>query len=191
MSIYTRTGDNGTTSILSGERVSKASPEIDAGGSIDELSAFLGLVRAEKSREESLIFDIQKTLLIIGGELAKLSLWENNRLNSTAARITSEHVQRLEQEIDRVSSTLPPFHGFAIPGENRVSALLHVARTVCRRAERSLVRWDAIKQHEYATQNDVEPKPNSDSSPMIPPLILQYLNRLSDLLFVLACHTAP
>ncbi|MDR1493137.1 MAG: cob(I)yrinic acid a,c-diamide adenosyltransferase [Planctomycetaceae bacterium] len=187
MSIYTKTGDDGMTTNILGQRVSKASPEIDAGGCIDELSAFLGFVRAEKTVEEALIFDIQKTLLTLGGELAKLPKRKNNKANNATISITPKHVQQLEQEIDRVSAASFSFRGFIIPGDNRVSALLHVARTVCRRAERSLVHWNEIQKCESAAQNNKE---TNHFSSNISPIILQYLNRLSDLLFVLACRAA-
>lgn len=163
MPIYTRTGDRGTTGTASGRRVSKASLEIEAGGCVDELSAFLGLARTEQTDDaiKSLLLDVQQSLLTLGGDVAM----DDSRLSET-------EVVRLEQAIDLYSKSLPPFHEFVLPGDNRASATLHVARTVCRRVERVLVQYDETR--------------TTESQKPISPCVLRYLNRLSDLLFVLA-----
>ena len=160
MSIHTRKGDTGTTSLYGVVRVDKDDPSIEVCGNIDELSASLGIVRTERlpAQFESIILRIQQELIACCTDIV-----------SDKTTISSEHVQRIESDIDRIESELPPLMQFIIPGENRLSALLHLSRTVCRRAERSLV-----------TLCRTEDKP---------PLLVAYLNRLGDLLFVLARAT--
>ena len=157
MPIYTRSGDAGTTSLYGGVRVDKDVPDIDVCGSIDELSASLGVVRAEglPAQFESIVLRIQQELIAFCAEI----------VTGTAA-ISSEHVRQIEADIDVLESDLPPLRQFVIPGENRLSALLHLSRTVCRRAERSLVTLCRTEKKS--------------------PYLVAYVNRLSDLLFVMA-----
>ena len=155
--IYTRTGDSGTTSFGGGVRVDKDDPGIDVCGHIDELSASLGVVRTEglSMPFETIILRIQQELIVFCADIV-----------SESAAISPEHIQRIESDIDRISSELLPLTQFIIPGNNRLSAMLHLSRTVCRRAERSLVTLCHTKNK--------------------PPYLIAYLNRLSDLLFVMA-----
>jgi cob(I)alamin adenosyltransferase len=170
MKIYTRTGDLGETALFAGPRVGKDMPRIEVCGTIDELSAALAVARAEPLDAEAdrLLDRVQHELFAVGAELAT---------PEPAARgvqwIGPEHVKALEAEIDRRQGGLPPLDEFVLPGGTRAAALLHLARAVCRRAERRLVTL--IRRNE-------EP---------ISLVLMAYLNRLSDLLFVLArCENA-
>jgi len=163
--IYTRTGDSGETALLGGARVSKADPRVAAYGDVDELNAWLGFVLAGgvDATIASALEPIQRDLFAIGARLADPSRKVANRVEKTA--VNSGDVQRLEEAIDRLESDLPPLRRFILPGGSSSGAALHVARTVCRRAERTIVGLGS---------DHVEPE------------ILEYLNRLSDLLFVMA-----
>jgi cob(I)alamin adenosyltransferase len=157
--IYTRTGDDGTTGLANGERVDKTDARVAAFGDVDETNSALGLLLAEKDLPPpiSAIFTrIQHELFEIGAELSLPGY----------RQITAEHVTRLEQDLDALNDELPPLKEFVLPGGTRAAAICHVARTVCRRAERSA--WAASKLEE------------------LNPELLRYLNRLSDLLFVTA-----
>jgi cob(I)alamin adenosyltransferase len=157
--IYTRTGDDGTTGLGDGTRVSKQSARIEAIGAIDELNSQLGLLLTEAALPQAIretLTQVQHALFELGGELSI----------PNHARITGAMVTQLEQELDRLNETLPPLKEFILPGGSRAAALAHVARAVCRRAERRLVA--------LAGMEDVSP------------LAIQYTNRLSDLLFVMA-----
>lgn len=162
MSIVTKTGDNGTTGLLGGTRISKASPRLHAYGTVDELNAILGLVLAEENLPEPLerqIGSLQHTLFRLGSDLsapASLSL----------RRMETEDVVLLEEWITSLENSLPPLQNFIVPGGCRTAALLHHARTVCRRAERWVV-----------TLAEEEP---------VNPHAQIYLNRLSDYLFLAA-----
>ena len=160
--IYTRTGDDGTTGLGTGERVDKCDVRIEACGSVDETNAQLGLLLAEEISDEIRVClaRVQNELFDLGAEL---SLPEY-------VGVSAEHVKRLERDLDAFNANLPPLAEFVLPGGNRSAAVCHVARTVCRRAERA--GWLAAKQHP------------------IRPAVLQYLNRLSDLLFVIARRLA-
>ena len=162
--IYTRSGDHGETALLLGGRVPKDELRIEVGGQVDELSAVLGLVRTAEIEPKiaEMVFRIQNQLLDFGAEVACPAA-ERHGLR----KIDAEKVRQMEREIDRFEAELPPLTQFIIPGADQGSALLHLARTVCRRAERRLVTL--IRDE-----------------PEISPLLLSYLNRLSDLLFVLA-----
>jgi len=155
--IYTRTGDAGTTGLGDGSRVAKDSLRIEAIGAVDELNSALGALLAETIPDNvrAGLLNIQHDLFDIGGEL------------SIPGHISvgPEHVTRLENELDRYNDTLKPLKEFILPGGSRGAALCHVARTVCRRAERRVVSL-------------------STTEPLAPSL-QHYLNRLSDLLFVL------
>jgi cob(I)alamin adenosyltransferase len=156
--IVTRTGDAGTTGLGDGTRVAKDSPRIAAIGDVDELNSTLGLLLAEELAPElrDELVSVQHDLFDLGGELS---------IPGHAA-IGDEHVARLEAAIERHNAPLAPLKEFILPGGTRAAALAHVARTVCRRAERSVVHL-------------------ASASPVSDP-VRRYLNRLSDLLFVLA-----
>jgi cob(I)alamin adenosyltransferase len=163
--IYTKTGDTGETSLFDSTRVSKADPRVDAYGEVDELNACLGAARAA-TPDEDLVADIaliQQRLFAVGAALADPRARIAERVSKAAVRVSD--VQHLEQVIDRLEAELPPLRRFILPGGGQAGAWLHVARTVCRRAERRVVGLgegaaDAV--------------------------VVTYLNRLSDLLFVMA-----
>lgn len=167
MKIYTKTGDAGETGLFGGGRVSKDHPRVTAYGDVDELNAAIGVARAappEKLAAE-LLEQIQRDLFAVGAELAAP---EPAKLSKTLAGhpIGEPDVTRLERAIDAHEALLPPLREFILPGGSPKAAGLHFARTTCRRAERSVVAL----RHAAA----------------VSPAILRYLNRLSDLLFVLA-----
>ena len=165
MKIYTKTGDLGETSLLGGTRVPKDHLRVAAYGDLDETNAALGAVRAlAEEPPERLLFSIQKDLFAIGAQLADPT--HKVAAKRTKATVAAAHVRRLEKAIDVREGSLPPLRSFVLPGGTPAAALLHQARTVCRRAERSVVT--------LAREADVDPR------------IIVYLNRLSDLLFVLA-----
>jgi cob(I)alamin adenosyltransferase len=159
--VYTRTGDRGETSLVGGRRVRKDSARVDAYGDVDELNSLLGVVRAHMgdSPANRLLAEIQNELFTVGADLA-------SPLEIKAPRIEPDHIARLERAIEEWNRALPPLREFVLPGGAVPGALLHLARAVARRAERRVVRLAAeepINEH-----------------------VLVYLNRLSDLLFVLA-----
>jgi cob(I)alamin adenosyltransferase len=166
--IYTKTGDGGETSLFDKSRVSKADPRVDAYGDVDELNACLGAARAACTAADlsDALAVIQKDLFALGARLADPSSRIAERVTKAAVRSTD--VERLEQLIDTLEAELPPLRRFILPGGGPCGAWLHVARTVCRRAERNVVSLG---------QDAVEP------------VIVHYLNRLSDLLFVMARAT--
>jgi cob(I)alamin adenosyltransferase len=164
VTIYTRTGDTGETSYFDGTRVRKDDARLDAYGDVDELNAWLGLVRA--SDLDPAIGDelahIQRDLFALGAQLADPG--EKLAARVTKAVLGDEDVARLEALIDRLDAEVPPLRRFILAGGTTAGAALHVARTVCRRAERRMVAL----------------------APPVDPVLLRYTNRLSDLLFVLA-----
>ena len=163
--IYTRGGDKGYTSIVGGKRVKKSSHIIEAIGNIDELNALMGLIiNYLKHNQKKIIKNIQNDLFDIGADLAT----PLNKKKNTV-RLNQIHTIYLENEIDKINSKLKPLTSFILPGGNKVSGLLHLARTINRRCEVSIVKL-----------NNKE-KINSE--------ILKYINRLSDFLFVLARQT--
>lgn len=164
MKIYTKTGDTGETSLFDNSRVSKADARVDAYGEVDELNACLGAARAARLDPElsGIVEEIQKELFAIGARLADPAHRIAARV--TKADIAGEQVARLEGIIDRLEAALPPLRRFILPGGGPAGSLLHLARTVCRRAERRIVA--------LALPAD--------------PIVVVYLNRLSDLLFVMA-----
>ena len=169
MKIYTKTGDAGETGLFGGGRTSKDSPRVAAYGEVDELNAALGLARALEPQEfaDALLQRIQRDLFTIGAELATPDPDKLQKaLSRTSAAIGESDIAALEDAIDGHQSRLEPLKNFILPGGAPKAAALHLARTVCRRAERAVV---ALSRHEQ-----------------ISPAILRYLNRLSDLLFVLA-----
>ena len=164
MKIYTRTGDSGQTSLFGGSRVRKDDRRVEAYGEVDELNAWLGLARANPLDPDvdGEIVQIQRDLFALGAQLADPS--DKLAPAVTKAMMGDADVARLEQTIDRFEASLPPLRKFILAGGSPAGAALHVARTVCRRAERRIVALD----------------------PPVDPILLRYVNRLSDLLFVLA-----
>jgi cob(I)alamin adenosyltransferase len=167
MRIYTRTGDEGQTGLFGGGRVDKDHPRVEAYGDVDELNAVIGQARAVEMmpRIDEVLVPIQRDLFGIGALLATPDL-DRMRQQLEKARIDEDRIAQLELAIDEGERELEPLKAFIMPGGTPKSAALHVARTVCRRAERKVIHL----------QRDVE----------IPQLVVVYLNRLSDLLFVLA-----
>lgn len=156
--IYTKTGDDGSTGLGDGERISKHSLRIEAIGAVDELNSQLGLLLTENTLPQAMrttLTRIQHELFELGGELSIPNY----------VRISDAMVTQLEQELDAMNETLLPLKEFILPGGSRPTALCHVARAVCRRAERRLI---ALHQQEAVS-----------------PAAIKYLNRLSDLLFVM------
>ncbi len=165
--IYTKGGDTGETSLLGGTRVAKCHERVEAYGNLDELNSFLGVVRdhdiAPHYRE--ILVGIQENLFVAEAHVARDPRTASRELPSLA----EDAILLLEKEIDAMNEELPPLVHFILPGGHPVVSSCHVARTVCRRAERSLVSLNR-------------------SSP-VDPVIIRYLNRLSDYLFVLARKT--
>jgi cob(I)alamin adenosyltransferase len=164
MNIYTKTGDAGDTGLLGGNRVSKDHMRIEAYGTLDELNAWLGLIADvfPNQFESDFVRGLQNDVFLLGSHLAA----ENEKGKSYLNPIRAELLQELESEIDRMTASLPPLRNFILPGGHVVVSQVHIARTVCRRAERMVVRLH------HADQVD--------------PLIIQILNRMSDYLFTLA-----
>ena len=159
MKIYTKTGDSGTTSLVSGTRVSKAHPRVMTYGDLDELISCIGLLRCETDPELPLR-RIQIHLMNVSAHLA------NDGRSTRLKPLDEGETAFLEEEIDRMTAAIPPQKAFVLPGEPHEASLAHIARTICRRAERSAVR--------------IEDKTDQDA------IALQYVNRLSDYLFTLA-----
>jgi cob(I)alamin adenosyltransferase len=167
-SIYTGTGDDGTTSLFHGGRVSKGGPATEALGAIDEAVAALGLARA-LSPDPALkadILELQRGLFVVGADLAT-NPKERAKLEAGVSMVTSEMVERLEAKTDEIVRANPLPDAFVVPGENPVSAVLDLARSIVRRAERR-----AVGLRESGSEVNAE--------------VIRYLNRLSDLLFVMA-----
>lgn len=164
MKLYTKTGDKGETSLFGGKRVFKNNLRIDAYGTVDELNASIGVALAESTSQdtEQTLRKIQNDLFILGGDLAT----PLTELKVNIPRTKNELIDNLEAEIDRYDSKVGALKNFILPGGTKASALLHLSRTVCRRAERKVVALSSLEQ--------------------INEEIVKYLNRLSDLLFVLA-----
>jgi len=162
MKIYTKTGDDGTTGVQGGKRISKSNLRIKAYGTIDELNATIGLVLSKKFDDdiEDLLRNIQNDLFVAGSDLS------NPDLSNMKNRITKEMVANIEKNIDRLENELPPITNFILPGGHEVASLIHIARTIARRAETIV-----ISLNEKEKVNDECKK---------------FLNRLSDLLFVIA-----
>ena len=167
MKIYTRTGDSGSTALFGGGRVSKDHIRVAAYGDVDELNSVIGLVRATAPREfeDALLESIQRDLFSIGGHLATPDP-DKVRKTLEKASLSADQVAEFERVIDAADRELPALTAFVLPAGTPKAATLHVARTVCRRAERQVVHLAAQET--------------------VPELFLVYLNRLSDLLFTLA-----
>jgi len=169
MKIYTKTGDGGTTSLIGGTRVSKAHLRIEAYGTIDELNSYIGLCKDLLGEQNSAVLpEIQDRLFTIGSALA---CDPEKETKMKIPDLKEEDVALLENEIDSMNEMLPPMKSFILPGGHATVSHIHIARCICRRAERSCVRLQIEK-------NEVES------------IIPKYLNRLSDYLFVLARYTA-
>jgi cob(I)alamin adenosyltransferase len=166
LKIYTRRGDAGQTDLFGGERVGKDALRVEVYGEVDELNSVVGLAAAHSSHAdlEGLLQRIQSTLFDVGAHLATPDAAHREKAKVPSA--STEDVDELEECIDRFEGELEPLKSFVLPGGTAAAAAFHVARTVCRRAERRAV-----------TLNDSEP---------LDPTLLKYLNRLSDLLFTLA-----
>ena len=167
--IYTRMGDAGQTSLAGGQRVAKDDPRIQAFGEVDELNAFVGMARVScmESREGRLKDGLAQILRRVQHELFNLGsilATKPEDVHPKQARVTEADVQQLEREIDGCNAELPPLRSFVLPGGTRLNTELHAARTICRRAERLLVGLARTEE--------------------VPAVALQYLNRLSDALFV-------
>lgn len=167
MKIYTKTGDGGETGLFGGDRVSKASSRVDAYGEVDELNSVLGVVRtaylggAAPDAFDALLATIQSRLFDVGAELA------NAKGRDLGIPLVDDtDITQMEQAIDKAEEEVPPLKTFVLPGGSKLAADLHVARTVCRRAERRVVA--------LAAEAEVRLE------------VIRYLNRLSDLLFTLA-----
>jgi len=168
--VYTRQGDLGETALAGGQRVPKDGPRIEAYGTVDELNSFVGVTRAtavEMAAAEPRFATLAATLLRVQHELFNLgsilaTLPED--VHPKQARITETEVERLETEMDRMNEELPPLRSFVLPGGCRLNAELHICRTVCRRAERTVVALSRVEN--------------------LPPETVRYLNRLNDAMFV-------
>lgn len=167
LKIYTRTGDRGQTGLFGGGRVAKDHPRVAAYGDVDELNSVLGVVRATEPREfcDPLLESIQKDLFAIGGHLATPDP-DKVRTALEKAELSDERVALFERTMDEADGELAPLKAFILPGGSPKAAALHLARTVCRRAERHVVHLASTDE--------------------VPDLFVTYLNRLSDLLFTLA-----
>jgi cob(I)alamin adenosyltransferase len=170
--IYTKKGDDGTTGLLYGGRISKADPATEAYGSVDEAVAALGLARALALDEamNAVILDLQRQLFVVGADLAT-NPGERHKLKAGTSLVTADMTAELERLIDRSIEEHPLPQEFLVPGENPPSAALDVARTMVRRAERRVVEL-------------------RESGGTVNPDVMRYLNRLSDLLFCLARQAA-
>ncbi len=162
--IYTKTGDKGETSLFGGERVAKDNERIEAYGSVDELNSLMGIIRSLQPSQKinAMLENIQNDLFIVGADLAT----PNTNTNSVIPHIAETQYQNLEKNIDVLEEKLSPLTSFILPGGTTIAAQLHFVRTVCRRAERCVVKLSHLE------------KINNN--------IIIYLNRLSDLLFVMA-----
>lgn len=164
MKIYTKTGDQGTTALFGGKRVSKDDLRIDTYGTIDELNSWIGLVRDQEVNQsrQALLVEIQDRLFTIGSILAT----EPGNTKVKIPALSEADTQLLEKEIDTLEAGLPPLRFFVLPGGHQAVSFCHLARTVCRRAERLII-----------SLNNAEGVPSE---------VIRYLNRLSDYLFVLS-----
>ena len=167
--IYTKTGDDGTTALGNGERIAKSSKRVSAYGSVDELNSFIGLARSfiESDRLQELdkiLATIQNDLFDLGADLCI----PDKDKNADSLKIVKSYVKNLEKEIDKLNSQLEPLRSFILPGGTKVSAYIHIARTIARRCEREMIELRQIEEAEISKE------------------AVQYINRLSDFLFVAA-----
>ena len=171
MKIYTKTGDKGTTALFGGTRVPKHHIRIDSYGTVDELNSHIGLIRDQNidQHHKEILMIIQDRLFTVGAILAtdpKKAILKSGKERLNIPKVSSDDIQRLENEMDAMNESLPPMTHFVLPGGHQTVSFCHIARCVCRRAERLA-----------SALNDTEP---------FLPEALMYLNRLSDYLFVLA-----
>lgn len=168
MAIYTRTGDGGQTALVGGERVSKTCGRLEAYGTIDELNSHLGLLlcHCTQASDRDFLRWVQRQLFVVGGNLATDS--DAGPVHESLI-VSAESVKKMEAEIDRLQATVPPMRAFVLPGGCMASAEAHVCRTVCRRAEREILRL-------------------REGGASVDATLLCLVNRLSDYLFVLARH---
>ncbi|WP_298894571.1 cob(I)yrinic acid a,c-diamide adenosyltransferase [uncultured Psychroserpens sp.] len=171
MKIYTKTGDKGTTALFGGTRVPKHHIRIDSYGTVDELNSHLGLIRDQdiNNHYKDVLIDVQDRLFTVGAILAtdpEKATLKNGKERLNIPKISEADIEQLEQEMDTMNESLPPMTHFVLPGGHQTVSFCHIARCVCRRAERLA-----------SALNDLEP---------FQPESLKYLNRLSDYLFVLA-----
>lgn len=170
MKIYTKTGDDGTTSLYTGKRVSKSHIRIESYGTVDELNSYLGLIRDQAIPQELRIVleKIQNELFVVGSELATdlESATEAQKKRLKVQRITEADIEFIETQIDMMNDSIPAMTHFVLPGGHQTVSFCHIARCVCRRAERQVIHLSS----QEAIENNV----------------IKYLNRLSDYLFVLA-----
>ena len=171
MKVYTRTGDKGTTALFGGDRVPKDHIRIESYGTVDELNSHIGLVRDQdmNAHYQTILIEIQDRLFTVGAILAtpaEKEVMKNGELRLKKLGIIPTDIELLENEIDTMEEALPPMTHFVLPGGHQTVSYCHIARCVCRRAERLAV---------HLSHNEV-----------VPEIAIQYLNRLSDYLFVLA-----
>ena len=171
MKIYTRTGDNGSTSLVGGRRASKASPRLESYGTTDELNSHIGLLRAlghdaMEADDDTLLLAVQNRLFNIGAYLATDTADLPQGPDTPPAGLSDDDIADLERRIDRLDAILPPLRSFILPGGTVAAAQANVTRTVCRRAERAII----------SLQGDNTP---------VHPIVPAYINRLSDYLFIL------
>ena len=166
--LYTKTGDDGTTGLFSGKRVSKHHVRIKAYGTVDELNAWIGLIRNDKIAAEtnSFLIKIQNELMVIASQLADDTSEKTPKLSGKIVPIAFENVTEIESEIDKINNELPELKNFIIPGGHVLISYTHLARCTCRRAERFITE---LKGEEEVSN-----------------VIIAYINRLSDYLFILA-----
>lgn len=162
--IYTKTGDKGVTSLIGGERVPKYDGRIEAYGTVDELNSWIGLLRDQEIEKpvKEMLLEIQNNLFTLESQLAKGQGWEKTELPD----LTNKDIEKLENEIDEMEKSLPQLSSFILPGGHPVVSYCHLARTVCRRAERLTIK--------------------TAENFRVDLLNIKYLNRLSDFLFVLS-----
>lgn len=165
--IYTKGGDQGETSLLGGTRVLKSHERVEAYGNLDELNAFVGLLRDHltASHDQNILLEIQNQLFIAEALIAS----DPDKPTPGLPSLSKKYIETLEHEIDEMTTRLPPLTSFILPGGHPFVSYCHLARTICRRAERSVI---SLNQHQPVDQ-----------------IILQYLNRLSDYFFILARKT--
>lgn len=171
MKIYTKTGDAGTTALFGGNRVPKHNARIESYGTVDELNSHIGMVRSQEIDEHSknILIQIQNKLFTIGSTLATSpdrAVLRSGKERLKIEKVNEEHILLLEREMDSMNDMLPDLTHFILPGGNTAVSYCHIARTVCRRAERRVTQLN--------------------ESETVDPIVIKYLNRLSDYLFVLA-----
>ncbi len=162
MKIYTKTGDKGTTALVGGTRVPKQHPKVEAYGTVDELIAYVGLVRSQPMNKHysEILLNVQGVLMVCAAWLA------SDSTKKTLPQVKPTDVELLEKEIDAMEAELEPLHSFILPGGDTTASFCHISRCICRRAERSTLRLNEQEE--------------------VPEEVIKYLNRLSDYLFVLA-----